>query len=131
MEGKLTVEVTLDDIDPGGISWQTLQLLKSQQDFSIMSDALEPFNEQLSALTHLEFSSILFPFDFSPSEVEPGPATQGWRDPFLTSFFHLFYHHIHCYSLNTGLGHILAVLYLILYSSWRLGVAPIANAEVL
>lgn len=98
MEGKLTMEVTLDNINPGRISWQTLQLLKTQQDFSIMSDTLEPFNEQLSTLTHLEFSSILFPFDFSSSEVEPGSATQGRRDPFLTSFFHLFHHHIHCYS---------------------------------
>lgn len=98
MEGKLTMEVTLDNVDPDRISWQTLQLLKTQQDFSIMSDTLQPVNEQLSALTHLEFSSILFPFDFSSSEVEPGSATQGGRDPFLASFFHLFYHHMHCYS---------------------------------
>lgn len=92
------MEVPLDNINPGRISWQTLQLLKTEQDFSIVSDTLEPFHEQLNALTRLEFSSILFPFDFSPGEVEPGSPTQGWRDPFLTSFFHLFYHHMYFYS---------------------------------
>lgn len=41
--------------------------------------------------THLEFSSVLLPFDLSPSEVEPGSATQGGWDPLLASFFHLFF----------------------------------------
>lgn len=40
-------------------------------------------------MTYLEFALVLFPSHFPPSEVEPGPATQGWRDPLLTALFHL------------------------------------------
>lgn len=39
--------------------------------------------------TDLEFSLVLLPSHFAPSEVEPGPSTQGWRDPLLAAIFHL------------------------------------------
>lgn len=45
MEGKLPVEVPLNNIDPGRISRLTLQLLKRQQDFSSLAYTFEPFNE--------------------------------------------------------------------------------------
>lgn len=41
-------------------------------------------------MTDLELSLVLFPFHFAPSKVEPGPASQRWRDPLLTALFHLF-----------------------------------------
>lgn len=37
----------------------------------------------------LELALVLPHFHFAPSEVEPGPATQGWRDPLLTALYHL------------------------------------------
>lgn len=92
------MEVSPDNVHPVRISWETLQLLKRAGFQEHVRHEWEPFREGLSALTHLVFSSILFPFDFSPGEVEPGSATQGWRDPFLTAFFHLFCHHMHGYS---------------------------------
>ncbi len=46
-------------------------------------------------VTDLEFALILLPFNFASGEVEPGPATQGWRDSLLTAVFHLFFNKMH------------------------------------
>ena len=47
--------------------------------------------EEHTFTTDLKPALVLLPFYFTPGEVQPGPATEGWRDPLLTALFHLLF----------------------------------------
>lgn len=93
MEGELSMEVPLNNINPFSVSWLTVQLLiidiEPNDIFKTFpTQHLKNYTDHKHE-TDLEFSTVLFPFYFATSEVEPGSATQGRWDSFLTAFFHL------------------------------------------
>lgn len=99
VEGKLPMEVPLNDVDPGWIPLLAQQLLKKEKPAGFQElighiwafSGLTRARLRSGSTTHLVSSSVLLPFDLPPGEVEPGPAPQRRRDPLLTSFFHLFF----------------------------------------
>lgn len=95
MEGELSVQIPLDDVDPLRVARLAAQLLRPKDKTKHLSAFKYDRGKRLQSRfktwggADLELFLILLPLHFGPGEVEPSSATQGRRDPLLAALLHL------------------------------------------
>lgn len=97
VEGELSVQIPLDDVDPLRVARLAAQLLRTKDKKKNICQLLRTLVRlwqeaaiQIKDLgADLELFLILLPLHFGPGEVEPSSAPQGRRDPLLAALFHL------------------------------------------
>lgn len=94
VEGELSVQIPLNDVDPLRVARLAAQLLRPKDHTKHLVSFLVPLWQetviQIRAFgPDLELFLVLLPLHFGPGEVEPGSAAQGRRDPLLAALLHL------------------------------------------